>query len=41
MLFLFKNEFNKFNKTRVRNVRLYLSYDIKIISKLFFWREER
>ena len=34
ILFLFCNEFNKFN-----NVRFYLSYDIKIIFKSYFWQK--
>ena len=36
---LFRNEFNKFNNTRAQNVRLYLSYDIKITLKSHFWRK--
>ena len=28
-LFLFRMEFNKFNNTRARMLRFYLSYDIK------------
>ena len=28
---LFRNEFDEFNNTRARNVRFYLSYDIKNI----------
>ena len=38
ILSLFHNEFNKFNN-RSTNVRFYLSYDIKIILKLYFWHE--
>ena len=35
---LFRNEFNKFNNTRATNVRLYISYDIKITLKSHFSR---
>ena len=41
ILSLFRNEFNKFNKTRATNVRLYLSYDIKNTVKSHFWRKKR
>ena len=34
ILSLFRNEFNKFNKTG-----FYLSYDIRIILKSYFWCE--
>ena len=33
---LFRNEFNIYRST---NVRFFLSYDIKIILKSYFWRE--
>ena len=36
ILSLFRNEFNKFNNTKGRNVRFYLSYDIKITLKSHF-----
>ena len=39
ILSLFRNKFNKLNNTGAQNVRFYLSYDIKIILKSFFWRE--
>ena len=40
ILSLFRNEFNKFNKTRAStNVRFYLSYDIKNTVKSHFWRK--
>ena len=39
MLSLFRNEFNKFNNTGVRMLGSILSYDIKIILKSCFWRE--
>ena len=39
ILSLFRNEFNKFNITRARNVRLYLSHDIKITLKSHFCRK--
>ena len=39
ILSLFRNKFNKFNNTGVLNVRFYLSYDIKIILKSYFWWE--
>ena len=39
ILSLFHNEFNKFNKYISTNVRFYLSYDINIIIKSYFWRE--
>ena len=39
ILSLFHNEFNKFNKNMSTNVRFYLSYDINIIMKSYFWRE--
>ena len=35
ILFLFRKEFDKFNKYRSTNVRFYLSYDIKIILKSY------
>ena len=35
ILSLFRNEFNKFNNTSA-NVRIHLSYDIKIILKSHF-----
>ena len=35
ILSLFRNEFSKFNNTRV-----YLSYDIKISLKFHFWRKK-
>ena len=38
ILSLFRNEFNEFNY-RSTNVGFYLSYDIKIILKSYFWRE--
>ena len=41
ILSLFRNEFNKFNNTRARNVRFYLSYDIKITLKSRFSRKKR
>ena len=34
ILFFFCNEFNKFN-----NVRFYVSYDIKLIFKSYFWQK--
>ena len=41
ILSLFHNEFNKFNNTRAQMLdsRFYLSYDIKIILKSYFWGE--
>ena len=36
ILFLFRNKFNKFNNTGARNVRFYLSYDIKNLLKSYF-----
>ena len=37
ILSLFRNKFNKFNNTGSgKNVRFYLSYDIKIIFKSYF-----
>ena len=38
ILSLIRNEFNKF-KIRSTNVKFYLSYDIKIILKSYFWLE--
>ena len=41
ILFLFRNEFNKFNNTRAcTNGIFYLSYDIKIALKSHFWRKK-
>ena len=37
-IYLFSNKFYEFNNTEV-NVRFYLSYDIKIILKSYFRRE--
>ena len=37
-LSLFRNVFNKFNNT-CTNVSFHLSYDIQIILKSYFWRE--
>ena len=39
ILSLFRKEFNKFNNTRARFVRFYLSYDIKITLKSHFCRK--
>ena len=39
ILSLFRNEFNKFNKTDTNN-RFYLSYDIKITLKSHFLRKK-
>ena len=39
ILYLFPNEFNKFNNTREGMLRFYLSYDIKIYLKSHFWRK--
>ena len=38
ILSLFRNEFNKFNNTRARMLRFYLSYGIKITLKSHFCR---
>ena len=40
ILSLFRNEFDKFNNTGARMVRLYLSYDIKFTLKSHFWRKK-
>ena len=39
ILSLFRNKFNKFNKTRARIVRFYLSYGINITLKSHFCRK--
>ena len=39
ILSLFCNKFNKFNNTRARMLRFYLSYDIKITLKSHFCRK--
>ena len=40
ILSLFRIEFNKFNYTGGTNVRFYLSHDIEIILKSYFWLEK-
>ena len=40
ILSLFRIEFNKFNYTGGTYVRFYLSHDIKIILKSYFWLEK-
>ena len=39
ILSLFRNEFNKFNNTRARMLKFFLSYDIKITLKYHFSRK--
>ena len=39
ILSLFRNEFNKYNNTGAGTLDSYLSYDIKIILKSYFWCE--
>ena len=39
ILSLFRNEFDKFNNTGAQLLDCILSYDIKIVLKSYFWRE--
>ena len=39
ILSLFRNKFNKFINTGAQMLVFYFSYDIKIVLKSYFWRE--